>query len=124
MSSMTRSRSGRPLDELTMHALHAGTLASSDFGISREQLEVQAAAAQAAHHPQLADNLRRAAELTRLSNERVFEIYDLLRPGRATCGELTALAHDLARQEMPRLSAFISEAAEAYRARGIARTRP
>jgi propanediol dehydratase small subunit len=121
MTSETRTRSGRPLADLTIDALRAGALAGDDFCISREQLEAQAAAAQAANHRQLAANLRRAAELTGLSNERVLGIYDLLRPGRASYGELTRLACQLASQDMPRLAAFVGEAAEAYRARGIAR---
>jgi len=121
MSADIRTRSGRPLTELTIAALRAGTVAGDDFCISREQLEAQAVAAEASNHRQLADNLRRAAELTGLSNERVFAIYDLLRPGRASFDELTRLADQLARQDMPRLALFVSEAAEAYRARGITR---
>jgi len=121
MSNTVRSHGGRPLSELTLDALCAGSLAGDDFRISGEQLERQADVAQAANLPQLADNLRRAAELTRVPNERVFEIYDLLRPGRASHDELVRLAGVLQAQEMPRLAAFVAEAAEAYRARGIAR---
>jgi propanediol dehydratase small subunit len=121
MTADIRTRSGRPLAELTIAALRAGALTGDDFCISREQLEAQAAAAQASNHLQLADNLRRAAEMTGLSNERVFAIYDLLRPGRASFAELTRLARELAGQDMPRLALFVAEAAEAYRARGISR---
>ena len=113
--------SGRSLDELTIEALRAGQLTAEDFRISREQLNAQAAAAEAGGYPQLADNLRRAAELTGLANERVFEIYNLLRPGRATLGELQALAHELEGQNLPRVAAFIREAAAAYDRRGIAK---
>jgi propanediol dehydratase small subunit len=120
MTSEIRTRSGRPLSELTLAALRDGALAGDDFRISGEQLEAQAAAAQAAGHRQLADNLRRAAELTGVSNERVFEIYEMLRPGRASFAELDALARRLAAEGMPRVAAFVAEAAEAYRARGIA----
>jgi propanediol dehydratase small subunit len=119
MTSEIRTRSGRPLSELTLAALRDGALAGDDFRISGEQLEAQAAAAQAAGHRQLADNLRRAAELTGVSNERVFEIYEMLRPGRASFAELDALARRLAAEGMPRVAAFVAEAAEAYRARGI-----
>ena len=94
---------------------------AEDFRISREQLDEQAAAAEAGGYPQLADNLRRAAELTGLPNERVFEIYALLRPGRATVAELQSLAADLRQQNMSRVAAFIVEAAEAYAKRGVAK---
>jgi propanediol dehydratase small subunit len=119
MTAEIRTRSGRPLAELTIEALRAGALAGDDFRISREQLEAQAQAAQAAGYRQLADNLRRAAELTGVSNERVFEIYECLRPGRASFAALAELARELARDGMPRVAAFVAEAAEAYRARGI-----
>ena len=121
MADGIRSGSGRNLDELTIEALRAQRLGPEDFRISGEQLDAQAAAAEAGGYRQLADNLRRAAELTRLPNERVFEIYALLRPGRATAAELRALAADLEGQGMPRVAAFIREAAEAYAERGIAR---
>jgi propanediol dehydratase small subunit len=119
MSRTIRSRSGRSIDELSIEALRTGSLRSDDFAISREQLEAQARAADADRHPQLAENLRRAAELTALSNERVMKIYELLRPGRASYDALIALARELADRDMPRISAFIAEAAEAYRARGL-----
>jgi propanediol dehydratase small subunit len=119
MSSPIRSRSGRALDELTIGAVRAGTLAIDDFAISRPQLEAQALAAEADRHPQLADNLRRAAEMTAMSNERVMEIYEMLRPGRASQAQLVKLSRELAGLGMPRVAAFIAEAADAYRARGL-----
>jgi propanediol dehydratase small subunit len=116
-----RSASGRRVDELTLEALRAGALTADDFRISRAQLDAQASAAEAGGYRQLAENLRRAAELTALPNERVFEIYEMLRPGRATAARLRELAAELAAQDLPRVSAFIIEAAEAYAARGIAK---
>jgi propanediol dehydratase small subunit len=121
MADGIRSGSGRGLDELTIEALRARRLGPEDFRISREQLDAQAAAAEAGGYRQLADNLRRAAELTCLPNERVFEIYALLRPGRASAAVLRALAADLEGQGMPRVAAFIREAADAYAERGISR---
>jgi propanediol dehydratase small subunit len=120
MPSTIRSRSGRSLDELTIEAVRKRTLAINDFAISRAQLEAQARAAQADGHPQLAESLRRAAEMTALSNERVMRIYEMLRPGRASGDELARLAGELAALGMPRLAAFVAEAADAYRARGLA----
>jgi propanediol dehydratase small subunit len=121
MDRTIRSGSGRRLDELTSDALRAGSLTAEDFRISREQLDAQAAAAEAGGYRQLAENLHRAAELTGLPNDRVFEIYAMLRPGRATVAELQGLAAELRRQDMPRVAAFILEAAEAYGRRGIAK---
>jgi propanediol dehydratase small subunit len=117
------TKSGRSLDELTIDALRAGNLSPEDFRISREQLNHQAAAAESAGNRQLAENLRRAAEMTGMSQQQVFEIYNLLRPGRATYAELITLAGRLQDEmDMPLVAAFIREAAEAYRGRGVTRT--
>jgi propanediol dehydratase small subunit len=116
-----RTGSGRTLDELTIDALRADRLTAEDFRISREQLNEQAAAAEAGGYRQLAESLRRAAELTGLPNERVFEIYNMLRPGRATGAQLEELANQLEGRSMPRVAAFILEAAAAYTRRGIAK---
>ena len=121
MDEPIRTGSGRRLGELTIDALRAGSLTAGDFRISRAQLDAQAAAAEAGGYRQLAENLRRAAELTGLPNDRVFEIYAMLRPGRATVAELQDLAVELRRHDMPRVAAFIVEAAEAYDKRGIAK---
>jgi len=115
-----RTKSGRSLDELTIEGLRSGDLSADDFRISREQLNQQAAAAEAAGYVQLGENLRRAAEMTGMSNQQVFEIYNQLRPGRSTYAELAGLADRLEHeQNMPLVAAFIREAAGVYRERAI-----
>ena len=117
-----RTQSGRTLDELNMEAVLNGRLSPDDFRISDETLRQQADAAAAAGYTQLAENLRRAAELTRVSNEQVFEIYDKLRPGRATHDELIALANQLEHEfDAPLIAGLVREAAEVYQNRGLSR---
>lgn len=112
--------SGRRLDELTMEAILAGELTTEDLRISADTLCRQADAAEAAGYTQLAQNLRRAAELTGMSNEEVFEVYDTLRPGRTTYRQLVALAERLERERAaPLTAALVREAAEVYLQRGI-----
>lgn len=55
----------------------------------------QAGAAETAGYRQLAENLRRAAELTRISNQEVLDLYDALRPGRTSYSQLIGLANHL-----------------------------
>ena len=120
--STIRSQSGRLLDELTIDALRHGDLGADDFRISRETLDRQADAAEQAGYVQLAANLRRAAELAGMPNQQVLDIYNKLRPGRATFDELIGLAaHVEHTQGMPLVAAFIREAADAYRQRGVVR---
>jgi len=118
------SATGRPLDALNMEAVLQGKVTTEDFRISVETLRTQADAAEAAGYGQLADNFRRAAELTGISNEGVLAMYNTLRPGRTTYRELLALAerleHDYA---APLTAALVREAAEVYLARGLVQDR-
>jgi propanediol dehydratase small subunit len=112
--------SGRRLDELTMEAILAGELTTEDLRISADTLRRQADAAEAAGYTQLAQNLRRAAELTGLSNDEVFDVYNTLRPGRTTHRQLVALAERLESElGAPLTAALVREAAEVYLQRGI-----
>lgn len=115
-----RTASGRSLEEINMEAVRAGKLTAEDFRISAETLRRQADVAEAAGYRHFGRNLRRAAELTRISNEEVFQIYNLLRPGRATYGQLTDLANRLEEElDAPLNAALVREAAEVYRERGV-----
>jgi propanediol dehydratase small subunit len=116
---VVRALSGRPVGELTIEAIRRGELSVADLRIHPETLERQAAVATAHANPQLAENLRRAAELTSLPDEEVLAIYDALRPGRSTPGRLAELAADLGERGLPRCAALLAEAAEVYAGRGL-----
>ncbi|HUX76796.1 MAG TPA: diol dehydratase small subunit [Anaerolineae bacterium] len=120
MGEPVRTPSGRTLDELTIEAVLAGELTAEDFSISGDTLRRQADVAEAAGYRQLAENLRRAAELTRISNQEVLDIYNALRPGRTTYGQLIELADRLENDlDAPLNAAFVREAAEVYLERTI-----
>jgi propanediol dehydratase small subunit len=114
-----RALSGRPVESLTVEAVRAGEIGVSDLRIHPETLERQAVVAEEHANPQLAENLRRAAELTQLPDEEVLAIYEALRPGRSTAGQLTALAGSLAGRGLPRCAALVAEAADVYARRGL-----
>jgi len=114
------TQTGRPLTELTMEAILQGTLTEADFRISAETLQYQAQAAEEAGYVEQARNLRRAAELTHVSNEEVLAIYNALRPGRTSYRALIALATRLEQTlNAPLTAALVREAAEVYVARGL-----
>src|SRR5262245_64805735 len=100
--TVVRALSGRAVDELTLDAVRRGEVTLPDLRIHPETLERQAEVAAAHANPQLAENLRRAAELTQLPDDEVLAIYDALRPGRSTPERLTDLAGSLAARGMPR----------------------
>ncbi len=117
--SEPRAQSGRPVGELTLDAVRRGEVGVADLRIHPETLERQAVVAEQHANPQLAENLRRAAELTRLPDDEVLEIYDALRPGRSSQEQLAELASSLAARGLPRCAALVSEAAEIYSRRGL-----
>ncbi len=114
-----RGLSGRPVGQLTLDAVRRGEVGLPDLRIHPESLDRQAAVAQAHGNPQLAENLRRAAELTALDDTEVLAIYEALRPGRSTPAQLTTLAASLAERGLPRCAALLSEAADIYARRGL-----
>jgi len=121
-NNTVRTASGRTLDELDIEAIRAGELTAKDLCISGETLHRQADAAEAAGYWQLAENLRRAAELAGISNQEVLDIYSALRPGRSTYNELITLADRLENDlHAPLTAAFMREAATVYQERGILR---
>jgi len=115
------SRTGRALSELTLENVRAGKVGAEDFSIHPDTLRAQAEIAEEAGFRQLAANLRRAAELATMPNEKVLAIYEGLRPYRLTYAQLLALAEELERDYQAVENArFIREAAEAYKERGLA----
>jgi propanediol dehydratase small subunit len=117
-----RAASGRPLAEITLEAAAEGELAIGDLQIDAATLRAQAAIARQAGFHQLAANLTRAAELTGVPNAELLRMYELLRPRRATYGELLALVDLLERQYGAAENArLVREAAEIYQTRGLLR---
>jgi propanediol dehydratase small subunit len=116
---VVQALSGRRVDELTLEAVRRGELTLADLRIHPETLERQAVIAEHHANPQLGENLRRAAELTRLPDDEVLAIYEALRPGRSTEADLSALAASLSERGLPRCAALVAEAAEVYARRGL-----
>lgn len=114
--------SGRWLSEITLDAAAGGDLSSADLRIQAETLRMQAEIARGAGYDQLAANLLRAAELTLVPNQEVLQIYDLLRPRRASYEQLMQLATHLEQTyQAAENAAFVREAAEVYRERKLLR---
>jgi propanediol dehydratase small subunit len=114
-----RALSGKPVDQLTVEAVRSGEVGLADLRIHPETLERQAVVAERHGNPQLAENLRRAAELTGIPDDEVLAVYEALRPGRSTPAQLTELAASLAGRGLPRCAALLAEAAEVYARRGL-----
>jgi len=116
-----RTRNGHTLADLTLDNLLAGQVNSADFGITADGLRLQAEIAERAGRPNLAQNLRRGAELVEIPDAVLLDVYELLRPGRAqNADKLRAAANQLRdTYEAKETAALLDEAALVYERRSI-----
>ncbi|SDM74460.1 glycerol dehydratase small subunit [Fictibacillus solisalsi] len=112
----------KKLEDLTLEAAINGGITSKDMRISPETLTMHAEIAESLHRDQLGQNFRRAAELINISDQRILEIYNALRPNRSTKEELLQIADELENEYQAAENAkLVLEAAEVYERRGILR---
>ena len=71
---------GKSVDEITIEAVVSGKVTAEDLRITPDTLRLQAQISEKVGRVQLGANLRRAAEMTAISDARVLEIYNALRP--------------------------------------------
>lgn len=115
---LIKSATGKSFKDITLEEALKGNVKAEDFRISPETLLMQAEIAERVGRKQFAENLRRAAELTRVPDERILEIYNALRPYRSSKEELMAIADELeSKYDAPRCAALVREAAEVYERR-------
>ncbi|RYC07270.1 diol dehydratase small subunit [Nocardioides zhouii] len=98
-----------------------GSLDISDIRMTSEALVRQSSVAQEHGNPQLAANFLLASELTTMSDEEVLDLYEVLRPHRATREELDSFATDLQTRGAERCATLVREAAGVYAKRGLVR---
>lgn len=116
---LVKSAKGLGLNDITLEKVVAGELGFDDVKIRPETLEYQAQIAESGGRPNIAVNLRRAAEMTQIPDERLLQMYDSLRPYRCTKAELLAIAEELESQHQAKIcAAFVREAADVYEQRG------
>lgn len=115
-----KTPTGKDISEITLDALVHGDVTVEDVRISAQMLKNQADIAESAGKKQIAENLRRAAEMTAIEDDVVIKMYDMLRPNRATKEQLTEMAQTLQdKYRAPMLAQLVSEACAVYEKRGI-----
>jgi propanediol dehydratase small subunit len=116
---LARSASGMKLEDITLEKVAAGQITFDDIRTRPETLEYQAQIAESVGRVRLAANLRRAAEMTRIPDARLLEMYNALRPYRSTKQELLNMAIELESVYQAKVcGALVREAAEVYDKRG------
>lgn len=119
---LVKTATGKSLDDITLEAVVSGAIKAEEIRITPQTLEYQAQIAESISRPQSARNMRRAGELTRVPDERMLQIYNLLRPNRSSKAELLAIADELDQKYSAKVcAAFVREAATVYEARGVLR---
>ncbi|WP_246637711.1 diol dehydratase small subunit [Crassaminicella profunda] len=115
---LVKSPTGKSLDEITIEKAMNGQIQSDDVRISAEVLEYQAQVAESVGRDAFARNLRRAAELTKIPDDRILEIYNALRPYRSTKEDLLHIAEELESKYGAKINGdFVREAAHVYQER-------
>lgn len=111
---------GTKLSEITLDKIVSGEIDGKELVIAPETLEKQAQIAENAGRPQLAQNFRRAAELTAVPDDRILEIYNALRPSGAKKETLHEIADELENEYGAVINAaHVREAAEVYEQRDL-----
>jgi propanediol dehydratase small subunit len=114
-----RTASGKTVAEITLDGVVSGQLGPEDVAVAPETLRLQADFAEAGGNPQLAENLRRGAELTAFSDDELLKFYEMLRPGRSSADELDSLAITLDERGAERCADLVREAKATYMRRGL-----
>lgn len=117
-SELLKTPTGKSLGDITLKSVLNGEIKAQDVRIAPETLELQAQIAESVGRPAFARNLRRAAELIAVPDDRILEIYNALRPYRSTKAELLTIADELNNKYNAKINgAFVKEAAEVYELR-------
>ena len=104
----------KKFEDVTLESILSGQISSQDLRIKPEILIKQGEIAKNSGREAIQYNFSRAAELTRVPDKRVLEIYNALRPYRSSKEELLSIAEELETQYQ---AGFIREAAEHYERR-------
>jgi propanediol dehydratase small subunit len=119
IADQIKTPTGKSLSDVSLDALVKGDITAADVRIRPETLEIQAQVAEDAGRYEFASNLRRAAELIPVPDERILEIYNALRPYHSTKSELLAIAEELETKYGCKITpTLVREAAEVGEARG------
>ena len=112
-----KTPTGMNLQDITLENVLNGDV-KPDVRISPETLEMQAQIAEGMNRDAIARNLRRAAELIKVPDDRILEMYNALRPFRSTREELLNIADELEHKYGAKVNAeFVREAVEVYEKR-------
>lgn len=115
-----KTATGRAIDEITMDAIMSGTVNADDCRISAQTLEYHAQIEESRGNKPMAETLRRSAEMTRIPDDRIMQIYNAMRPRASKRAEMEEIIEELENKyDAPLNAAFLREAVEIYEKRNM-----
>lgn len=115
---LIKTPTNKGLEQITLQGVLDGKVTAQDLRITAETLKMQAEIAESAGRTAFSRNLKRAAELTLIPDDRILEIYNAMRPYRSTKKELMGIADELeTKYGAYVVGAMVREAADAYEIR-------
>ncbi|MBK5260946.1 MAG: diol dehydratase small subunit [Peptostreptococcaceae bacterium] len=119
---LIKTHTGKPVDDINLKNILSGKITPADCRISAETLEYQAQIEDSVGNPQVAGNFRRAAEMTRIPDDRILSMYNCMRPNVSTKQELLDIAIELETEYDATINAaLLREAATVYESRNMFR---
>lgn len=119
---LIKTQTGRSIDEINMENILSGKVTDADARISSQTLIYHAEIQESFGNPQVGANFRRAAEMTRIEDDRILEIYNCLRPHVSTKEELLAIVEELETKYDAKVNAeLVRDAVEVYEDRKMFR---
>lgn len=117
-----RTATGKDLNEFTLDAILNDEIRPEDCRVSAEILERHAQIEESVGNFQIAAELRRSAEMTRIPDNRIMEIYNALRPRMSDRDKLKEIVEELkVEYNAPQCAAFIEDAIYVYEKRNMFR---
>ncbi|QLL69145.1 diol dehydratase small subunit [Lactobacillus sp. 3B(2020)] len=115
---LVKTPSGKNLDNISLQDIVNDQVKPEEFRITPSSLRLQGEIAASAGRPAIQKNFQRAAELTKVPDARLLEMYNSLRPFRSTKQELLDIAQELRDKYQAKVcAAWFEEAANYYESR-------
>lgn len=115
---MVKTPTGKSIDDITLNSIKNDQIKGDEMRITPEALKMQGEIAASAGRPAIQKNFERAAELTKVPDARLLQMYNALRPYRSSKQDLLDIADELRNKyNAPICAAWFEEAAKYYESR-------
>lgn len=115
-----KTKTNKLLSDITINNVSNNLIDNKDLSISSKTLLMQSEIAASDNKIELSKNLKRAAEMVSIPDEKLIEIYDILRPNRASEEEILKIASELETQYNAIDTAnLLKQTCHVYKKRGL-----